>query len=56
MLPIELMSEENVAAAAALAAACFTTPWSESIYRRELENPQSVGFVCPVALPPVPSR
>ena len=46
MLPIELMSEENVAAAAALAAACFTTPWSESIYRRELENPQSIAFVC----------
>lgn len=46
MMRIELMSEENVAAAAALAAECFTTPWSETIYRRELENPQSIAFVC----------
>ncbi|MBR5370923.1 MAG: ribosomal protein S18-alanine N-acetyltransferase [Oscillospiraceae bacterium] len=46
MMRIELMSEENVAAAAKLAAACFTTPWSEDIYRRELENPQSIAFVC----------
>lgn len=39
-----LFSEENIAGVAALAAACFTTPWSEAIYRRELMNPQSVGF------------
>ena len=46
MMRIELMSEDNVASAAALAAECFTTPWSENIYRRELENPQSIAFVC----------
>ena len=41
----ELFSPENIHGAAELAKACFTTPWSEEIYRRELENPQSVGFV-----------
>lgn len=43
---IAVFSEENIAGAAALAAKCFTTPWSETIYRRELENPRSIGFVC----------
>ena len=43
---LELFSAENIGGVAALAAECFTTPWSEAIYRRELENPQSVGFVC----------
>ena len=43
---MELFSPGNIHAAAELAAACFTTPWSEAIYRRELENPQSVGFIC----------
>lgn len=42
---IELFSSDNIHAVAELAKACFTTPWSEAIYRRELENPQSVGFV-----------
>ena len=45
-MQIELFSEDNIAGAAALAAKCFTTPWSEAIYRRELENPLSIGFVC----------
>ncbi|MBR6106610.1 MAG: ribosomal protein S18-alanine N-acetyltransferase [Oscillospiraceae bacterium] len=43
---IELFSPDNIHSVAELAAACFSTPWSEAIYRRELENPQSVGFVC----------
>ena len=43
---IVLFSPENISGVAALAARCFTTPWSEAIYRRELENPQSVGFAC----------
>lgn len=43
---ITLFSAENIHGVAALAAECFTTPWSEAIYRRELENPQSVGYVC----------
>ena len=43
---ITLFSPENIHGVAALARQCFTTPWSEEIYRRELENPQSVGFVC----------
>lgn len=45
-LTFSLLSEENVAGAAALCRECFTTPWPESVYRRELQNPQSVGFVC----------
>ena len=45
-LRIELFSPDNIHAAAELAKRCFSTPWSEDIYRRELENPQSVGFVC----------
>jgi len=45
-LRIEMFSTENIHAVAELAKECFTTPWSEEIYRRELENPQSVGFVC----------
>ncbi len=43
---IEMFSDSNIHAVAELAKACFTTPWSEDIYRRELDNPQSVGFVC----------
>ena len=45
-LPVELFSAENIHGVAELAKRCFSTPWSEDIYRRELENPQSVGFVC----------
>ena len=45
-LPVELFSAENIHGVAELAKCCFSTPWSEDIYRRELENPQSVGFVC----------
>ncbi|MBQ9906575.1 MAG: ribosomal protein S18-alanine N-acetyltransferase [Oscillospiraceae bacterium] len=45
-LTVEMFSAENIHGAAELAKRCFTTPWSESIYRRELENPQSIGFVC----------
>ena len=43
---VELFSPENISGVAELAKRCFTTPWSEAIYRRELENPQSVGFAC----------
>lgn len=45
-LHIELFSPENIHGVAELAKRCFSTPWSEDIYRRELDNPQSVGFVC----------
>lgn len=45
-LVIEMFSAENIRGVSELAKRCFTTPWSEEIYRRELENPQSVGFVC----------
>lgn len=45
-LKTEMFSPENIRGVAEIAARCFTTPWSEDIYRRELENPQSVGFVC----------
>lgn len=43
---IELFSPKNIHGVAELAKRCFSTPWSEEIYRRELDNPQSVGFVC----------
>ncbi len=43
---IVMFSAENIHAVAELAKRCFTTAWSEDIYRRELDNPQSVGFVC----------
>lgn len=45
-LSVALFSPDNIHGVAELAKRCFTTPWSEEIYRRELENPQSVGFVC----------
>lgn len=45
-LTFELMTAETVHGVAELAKTCFTTPWSESIYRRELENPQAITFVC----------
>lgn len=45
---IELFSPENIESVAALAAASFSTPWTLPMYQRELDNPQSVGFVCKV--------
>ncbi len=36
-----LMTEETVSAVAALAKICFTTPWSEHIYFRELDSPMA---------------
>ena len=45
-LRIELLSAENVHVVSELTKRCFRSPWSEEIYRRELDNPQSVGFVC----------
>lgn len=45
-LTVSLLSAENVAGAAALCRECFSSPWPEAAYRRELSNPQSVGFVC----------
>lgn len=44
-LHIELMTEHTVSAVAAIAAACFSTPWSEGAYQRELTNPQAITFV-----------
>jgi len=43
---ITLFSEESLHGAVELTKRCFSSPWSENIYARELENPQSVGFVC----------
>lgn len=45
-LQIEMFSSGNIHAMSMLTKRCFKSPWSEDIYRRELENPQSVGFVC----------
>lgn len=45
-LRYELFSAENLHAVSSLTKRCFSSPWSEEIYRRELENPLSVGFVC----------
>lgn len=45
-LRIEPLSEENVAAAAALCAECFSSPWPESVYRRQIGAPRAVGLVC----------
>ncbi len=42
---IDLMSESTVEAVAAIAAACFSMPWSEGAYRRELQNPQAITLV-----------
>ncbi len=40
------MSSDTVHGVALLAAECFSTPWSESIYQRELENPMGFTLVC----------
>ena len=45
-LRYELFSAENLHAVSSLTKCCFLSPWSESSYQRELENPLSVGFVC----------
>ena len=45
-LRTELFSGENLHAVSQLTKRCFKAPWSEEIYRRDLDNPQSVGFVC----------
>ena len=45
-LRYELFSADNIHAVSSLTKRCFSSPWSEEIYRRELENPLSVGFVC----------
>lgn len=45
-LQIEMFSSDNIHETAELTKRCFRSPWSEDIYRRELDNPQSVGFVC----------
>lgn len=42
----ELMSEETVHGVAELAKECFTTPWSEDIYQRELTNPRAITYIC----------
>ena len=43
---ITLFSAENLHGAAELTRRCFASPWPESAYERELQTPQSVGFVC----------
>lgn len=40
------MTEETVHAAAEMLKACFSAPWSESIYRRDLADPQSLALLC----------
>ena len=40
------MTEENVHAAAEMLKVCFAAPWSESIYRRDLADPQSLALLC----------
>ena len=45
-LTVSPLNEENVAAAAALCAACFSSPWPESVYRRQIGEPRAVGLVC----------
>ncbi len=40
------MTAETVHAAAELAKECFSAPWSEAAYRRDLDDPQSAAFVC----------
>lgn len=45
-LPIVPLSVETVHGVAELAKACFTTPWSEAIYQRELTNPMGITYVC----------
>lgn len=40
------MDETNVCGAAQLAAGCFSHPWSEGAYRRDLAEPRCVLLVC----------
>lgn len=44
-MKIEHMTEVVVPQVAALEAACFSTPWSESSIRSELENPYAIWLV-----------
>ena len=39
------MTEEHIAATAALEAQCFSTPWSAAALREELDNPHAVFLV-----------
>src|SRR5680860_658490 len=39
MYVIEPMAEEDIAAVSKLERRCFTNPWPQSAYRRELRNP-----------------
>lgn len=41
---IEMFSAENIHGVAELARQSFSTPWPETVYRRQLDDPQSVGF------------
>ena len=40
------MTEETVHAAAEMLKQCFKAPWSESVYRRDLADPQSTALLC----------
>lgn len=42
---VDLMGESTVTDVARIAAACFSMPWSEGAYRRELHNPQAITLV-----------
>lgn len=45
-LKFELMTAETVHGVSELAKSCFSTPWSEAIYQRELDNPHGFTYVC----------
>lgn len=40
------MTEENLQAAMLLLRECFASPWPESVYRRDLADPQSFALLC----------
>ena len=40
------MTDETVHAACVLLRRCFRAPWSETIYRRDLADPQSLALLC----------
>lgn len=45
-LTISPLTDETVHGVAELAKRCFSTPWSEDIYRREVQNPMGFTLVC----------
>lgn len=45
-LTISPLTDESVHGVAELAKRCFSTPWSEEIYRREVHNPMGFTLIC----------